>query len=63
MIVKCPQCGKESETSGNQYRPFCGERCKLLDLGNWVDGVYRIPAENLPDEDLEPTPGKDMELV
>jgi hypothetical protein len=27
-----------------QWRPFCGERCKLLDLAQWADGSYRVPA-------------------
>jgi endogenous inhibitor of DNA gyrase (YacG/DUF329 family) len=47
MIVKetlnnCPQCGKECDTAGNLFRPFCCERCKLLDLGNWLSGGYSI---------------------
>jgi endogenous inhibitor of DNA gyrase (YacG/DUF329 family) len=33
------------------WRPFCSERCKLLDLARWVDGAYRIPAEPLPAAD------------
>lgn len=41
------------------WRPFCSERCKLLDLRNWVDERYRVPAEStstvedngLPDTD------------
>ena len=28
-----------------KWAPFCGERCKLLDLRNWVDGRYRVPGE------------------
>jgi uncharacterized protein len=27
------------------WRPFCGERCKLLDLARWADGTYRVPGE------------------
>lgn len=52
--VKCPQCGKETEFTGNEYRPFCSERCKLLDLGAWADGDYAVPADpaNLTSEDL-----------
>ena len=42
MIIKCPHCGKERDTEGNPFRPFCSERCKLLDLGNWMSGDYRI---------------------
>lgn len=45
MRVKCPKCGREVEYSGNEYRPFCSERCKLLDLGAWADEEYSLPAE------------------
>jgi endogenous inhibitor of DNA gyrase (YacG/DUF329 family) len=45
MIVKCPHCGKETETTGNPFRPFCSERCRLIDLGKWISGTYRIPEE------------------
>lgn len=44
MKVKCPTCRKEIEYSkDNQYRPFCGERCQILDLGAWADEKYRVP--------------------
>jgi endogenous inhibitor of DNA gyrase (YacG/DUF329 family) len=46
MIVRCPRCGKETDNTGNPFRPFCSERCKLVDLGNWISGLYRIPKEN-----------------
>ena len=52
--VRCPQCGGESLWSAdNKFRPFCSERCKLIDLGQWADEGYRIPAEdgqNPPDD-------------
>lgn len=41
--MRCPICKKETRCEGNPYRPFCSERCKLLDLGNWLEGRYRIP--------------------
>ncbi|MDR0310180.1 MAG: DNA gyrase inhibitor YacG [Acidobacteriota bacterium] len=50
----CPQCGKECDADGNPFRPFCCERCKLLDLGNWISGGYRIP-ETEPEEWEEKT--------
>ncbi|MBV6496107.1 MAG: DNA gyrase inhibitor YacG [Acidobacteria bacterium ACB1] len=52
--VKCPQCGKETEFTGNEFRPFCSERCKLLDLGSWADGDYAVPGDvtSLSSEDL-----------
>lgn len=54
-IVKCPYCGKEREYSGNEFRPFCSERCKLLDFGAWADGEYNIPSETsaLSEEDID----------
>jgi endogenous inhibitor of DNA gyrase (YacG/DUF329 family) len=38
-----------------RYRPFCSERCKLLDLARWADGTYRIPGEPV-DPDAPPDP-------
>jgi endogenous inhibitor of DNA gyrase (YacG/DUF329 family) len=35
------------------YQPFCSERCRVQDLGRWIDGRYRVPAER-PDEGAEP---------
>ena len=53
-IVKCPQCGKETEYEGNEYRPFCSERCRLLDLGAWADEEYAMPTgeSELTEDDL-----------
>lgn len=47
-LVACPNCGKSVLwTPTNAWRPFCSERCKLLDLGAWAEESYRIPvAEN-----------------
>ncbi len=45
--VKCPYCGKFSEFSAeNPHRPFCSERCRLLDLGMWADEKFRIPTQD-----------------
>ncbi len=42
--VHCPQCNAAIVWSiDNPYRPFCSERCKLIDLGQWATGAYRIP--------------------
>jgi endogenous inhibitor of DNA gyrase (YacG/DUF329 family) len=50
-IVPCPQCGKPVEwTPASRFRPFCSERCKMIDLGAWATGAYRIPTEEGPDE-------------
>jgi len=45
-LVKCPMCGKMIEYDGNEFRPFCSERCKLLDFGAWADESYNLPAEH-----------------
>nr|WP_314899124.1 DNA gyrase inhibitor YacG [uncultured Deefgea sp.] len=41
--VSCPICKcKTIYSNTNQYRPFCSERCKSIDLGAWADETYRI---------------------
>ena len=51
--VTCPTCSELSEyTPDNPGRPFCSQRCKLIDLGQWATEGYRIPeAEKLPSDD------------
>lgn len=45
-LVSCPQCGAPAAWNpANPYRPFCSERCKLIDLGQWASEGYRIPLE------------------
>jgi uncharacterized protein len=42
--VKCPTCQQRIEWSeNNPYRPFCCERCRLIDLGDWATETHRIP--------------------
>ena len=42
--VHCPQCNAAIVwSSDNPFRPFCSELCKLIDLGQWATGAYRIP--------------------
>jgi len=43
--VACPRCGTRREWRDNPYRPFCSERCKLIDLGGWLSGDNAIPGE------------------
>ncbi|RPI48021.1 MAG: DNA gyrase inhibitor YacG [Betaproteobacteria bacterium] len=57
--VSCPQCGRPVDWSpANRYRPFCSERCKLIDLGEWATERYRIPdgGGQPPDEHGEEEP-------
>lgn len=54
-LVNCPQCGKPAPwTAANPYRPFCSERCRLIDLGQWASESYRIPqAHDEPERSEE----------
>lgn len=56
--MKCPTCRKPSKAyeDGNRDWPFCCDRCKLIDLGNWLDGNYQIPVEDDDDEQREESP-------
>jgi endogenous inhibitor of DNA gyrase (YacG/DUF329 family) len=59
-IVACPQCSTRVEWSdANPNRPFCSERCRLLDLGAWASERYRVPAQPDPSADDEPLPPTD----
>jgi uncharacterized protein len=56
--VSCPHCGKAVVWSpASLWRPFCSERCRLIDLGEWLDENRRIV--DTPDDpaDEEPTEG------
>ena len=44
--VRCPTCLRSVEwTPEARWRPFCSERCRMIDLGMWFDEAHRIPAE------------------
>lgn len=45
VTARCPTCQKKASVSvDNPYRPFCSERCKLADLGRWLNEDYRLPV-------------------
>jgi endogenous inhibitor of DNA gyrase (YacG/DUF329 family) len=48
MRVTCPICRQLTSWEENQHRPFCSERCRMIDLGRWAADDYRIPAEDAP---------------
>lgn len=53
--ANCPICSKTiafERLSDQPFFPFCSERCKLVDLGRWIDGSYKISRE-LNEEELE----------
>jgi len=53
LIVKiiCPICKNTTTWEENPWRPFCSERCKLIDLGKWVSEEYKIPVKS--EEEIE----------
>ena len=49
MTVKCPICKKPVETGSRDF-PFCSERCRMIDLGNWASEKYVISSPAHPSE-------------
>jgi endogenous inhibitor of DNA gyrase (YacG/DUF329 family) len=49
MIITCPLCKKTTTWEENPWRPFCSERCRLIDLGKWASDEYRIEEEEKED--------------
>lgn len=44
--ITCPTCGKSNTWQlENTFRPFCSDRCKLIDLGEWASESRKIPGE------------------
>ncbi|WP_345845158.1 DNA gyrase inhibitor YacG [Shewanella algae] len=53
ITVKCPTCQKEVEWAlESKFKPFCSERCKLIDLGDWASEKHAIPVKPEFDEQL-----------
>ena len=50
-LAKCPTCRREAPWDPtNPWRPFCSERCRLIDLGAWLEERHAIPGEPALDE-------------
>lgn len=55
LVVACPICGKSVPWDPDQrWRPFCSERCKLIDLGEWASENRAIPDQQPPTPDHDP---------
>ncbi len=51
---RCPICKNRAEARANDpYAPFCSERCKLVDLGNWLSEGYRIPESEGEEDGMD----------
>jgi hypothetical protein len=62
-LVSCPTCGKEVVwRTESRWRPFCSERCRLIDLGDWLDETHRIsdPGDEPGDGEPWPSPENDV---
>lgn len=60
-ILPCPTCQKPVDWSADAtWRPFCSERCKLLDLGAWLTEKHAIPGEEITG-DREPPADPDVD--
>jgi uncharacterized protein len=53
MKITCPICKQATTWEENPWRPFCCERCKLIDLGSWAAEGYRIEGKNEEEEEDE----------
>ncbi len=52
--VPCPRCKTKTLYSAeNKFRPFCSERCRIIDLGDWASENYKIPLSENSSERLE----------
>lgn len=52
LKLDCPTCGKTVYwTETYPYRPFCSERCKLIDLGEWANESHKIPGDPVDPDD------------
>jgi hypothetical protein len=59
-VVPCPTCGRSVEwTKSSPWRPFCSERCKLIDLGAWASEQHAIPSDTADPEDKPKTDGEE----
>jgi uncharacterized protein len=52
--VRCPVCNQNFDTEKSKAMPFCSERCRLLDLGQWLDEKRGVPLDSYDEEDASP---------
>jgi endogenous inhibitor of DNA gyrase (YacG/DUF329 family) len=52
--MRCPTCEREFQLADSDSLPFCSERCRLIDLGRWLDEGYSLPS--LPDPEADESP-------
>lgn len=59
--VRCPLCGQSFDSEQSSAMPFCGERCRMVDLQRWLDEGYALPnpEEETPEDDESESPNGD----
>jgi endogenous inhibitor of DNA gyrase (YacG/DUF329 family) len=53
LLMRCPTCERQFNPADSPAMPFCSERCRLIDLGRWLDEGYTLPAIADPDDESE----------
>jgi len=59
LSFRCPICKKPVERDNDSF-PFCSERCRQIDLGNWADGSYAIPGDPAATDILDKDPDQSI---
>ena len=62
MKHKCPICQAETDSTVHEDFPFCGERCRERDLGNWASEKYVVSEPVFNEEDIAPEDGNTIVL-
>jgi endogenous inhibitor of DNA gyrase (YacG/DUF329 family) len=50
-MPRCPVCDAHVDLERSPTVPFCSERCRLIDLGRWLDEAYAVPEQKTPDDE------------
>ena len=53
LEVTCPRCKKKFNYHSSEWRPFCCEKCRLIDLGQWLSESYTVPVHKLTEEEAQ----------
>ena len=53
LKVKCPHCEETFSYYESEFRPFCCERCKMIDLGHWFNETYSVPSKDQVSDEPE----------
>lgn len=60
-LVRCPTCGKPFDPQASTAMPFCGDRCRRIDLNRWLTEVISIPVSELSEDGPADRPPEDKD--